>query len=68
MPIDADRLLSVWDVRNMPACDEGMELARLFLEAAGRAIGSPEHLEFAMMRSWQIYCRHRSACDKCKEA
>jgi hypothetical protein len=66
MPINAERLLSLWDVENMPACDEGMELARLFLETAGRAVAS-EHLEFAMMQSWRIYSRHRASCGKCKE-
>jgi len=68
MPIDADKLLALWDVENMPACDAGLELVRLFLETAGGAVAAPDHLEFAMMQSWRIYARHRASCDKCNEA
>ncbi len=68
MPIDANNLLALWDAENMPACDEGMELARLFLETAGRAVAASEHLEFAMMQSWRIYSRHQAACNKCHVA
>jgi hypothetical protein len=38
MPVKSDALLSLWDIENMPACDEGMELARRFLEAAGECV------------------------------
>jgi hypothetical protein len=40
MPIQNDALLSLWDIENMPACDEGMELARRFLEAAGECVST----------------------------
>jgi hypothetical protein len=37
-----DSLLSLWDIENMPACDQGMELARRFLEAAQQTLGRSE--------------------------
>jgi hypothetical protein len=33
-------LLNLWNVSDVPACDEGMELARLFLIAAGECVNS----------------------------
>jgi hypothetical protein len=42
MPVKSDTLLSVWDMETMPACDEGMELARRFLEA-GECVNTLGH-------------------------
>ena len=38
MPIDTISLLSLWKLEDIPACDEGMELARELLEACGTAV------------------------------
>ncbi len=38
--IDKQAFLSLWKLDELPACDEGMELARRFLLRAGESINS----------------------------
>lgn len=38
MPIDGNALLALWDLKNIPACDVGMELAKMFLETCGEGV------------------------------
>jgi hypothetical protein len=52
MPIDPKAMLNLWSLAEIPACDEGMELARSFLVSAGEAVSrvqneDPEHLHFS---------------------
>jgi hypothetical protein len=56
MPIDPKALLKLWSLEEMPACDEGMELARSFLVSAGEAVSrvqneDPEHLRMEVTYS-----------------
>jgi hypothetical protein len=67
MPVDSKALLALWKIDEIPACDEGMELARAFLETCGRALESTEDEEFTIIQRWRAYSRHRGACDKCNE-
>jgi hypothetical protein len=36
--VDAGALLNLWKLEDMPACDEGMELARAFLNSCVKAL------------------------------
>jgi hypothetical protein len=39
MPIDREELLGLWkNIEDIPACDEGMEYVRAFLEVAGECV------------------------------
>jgi hypothetical protein len=39
MPIDREELLSLWkNIEDIPACEEGMDYARAFLEVAGECV------------------------------
>jgi hypothetical protein len=67
MSVDRKALLALWKTDEVPACDEGMELARPFLETCGRALESTEDEQFSIVQRWRAFFRHRSACDKCNE-
>jgi hypothetical protein len=41
MPIDREELLNLWkNIEDIPACEEGMEYAKAFLEVAGECVTS----------------------------
>jgi hypothetical protein len=40
MAIKTEQLMSFWDLENMPACDEGMEIALKFLQAASNCVNT----------------------------
>lgn len=67
MPIDPNQLLALWNLEDIPACDEGLELARAFLETCGRALESTRDEEFKIIQKWRAYIRHQSKCEKCNE-
>ena len=41
IPTHRKELLALWDLENIPACDEGMELAKVFLESCGEGVDRP---------------------------
>jgi hypothetical protein len=54
MPIDRERLLSLWNLEDIPVCDEGMKLAKTFLDLAFTAVdrldeADPIALRFAFI-------------------
>jgi len=71
--LDSKVFLSLFKLPDfMPACDEGMELAKRFLEACGDAVANVEtddevDLRFRFFSRWNDYVEHRAACDKCNE-
>jgi hypothetical protein len=69
MPIQSDTLLSLWGLENMPACDEGMELARRFLEAAGECVNrlGMAGCRAALLSALSAMEQHSDRCEKCRE-
>jgi hypothetical protein len=71
IPIDRERLLSLWNLEDIPACGQGMELARTFLERAGAAVDTlgtddPVSSRFAFASACKELVRHRASCEKCR--
>jgi hypothetical protein len=72
MPIDPNALLNLWNLEELPACDEGMEHARAFLTSAGEAVsGIESHDPRLLIRRFvvlfRIYVAHNVTCPKCNE-
>ena len=70
MPVKTEALLSLWDMENMPACDEGMELARRFLEAAGECVntlgkGRTSSSRASLLIAYNTMVVHGDSCEKC---
>jgi len=64
--VDAGALLNLWKLEDVPACDEGMELARAFLNSCVKAletVGSSSHFN----ERFEDYKRHHAECEKCNE-
>jgi hypothetical protein len=73
MPIDRTQLLALWKLDELPACDEGMELAARFLERAGEAVDRLDEANIiavrnALIRAHKDLVAHRAACPNCNEA
>lgn len=73
MPIDRAQLLSLWKLDELPACEDGMELAALFLERAGEAVDRLDEANIiaarnAMIRAPKELIAHRATCRNCNEA
>jgi hypothetical protein len=65
MSIDRTQLLALWPIEDMPACDEGMELAVAFLDRAGEAVSCLDEREAlpmrnALIRAHKAFIEHRS--------
>ena len=72
MPVNNDALLSLWDIQNMPACNQGMELVRRFLEAAGECVntlgrGRTSSSRADLLWTYNAMVNHSDHCDKCNE-
>jgi hypothetical protein len=72
MPVQSETLLSLWNIENMPECDEGMELARRFLEAAGECVSTLGHGRTSsslndLLWTYKAMVNHSDRCDKCNE-
>ena len=72
MQIVHDQLMSLWDLENIPACDEGMRLAQAFLEAARECvnrlgIGRTSGTRFALVKALNAMEMHGDRCQKCNE-
>lgn len=73
MTIDYEALLDLWDVRDIPACDEGMRLARSFLITCGEAVNwhgeeNPVTRLAAIKADYLAMVEHKRRCEKCNEA
>jgi hypothetical protein len=74
MPVDRNKLLALWKLDEVPFCDEGLELATVFMERAFEACevrGEEDALpkRNAMIRAHKLLVAHReSSCPKCNEA
>ena len=73
MAIDRAQLLALWKLDELPACDDGMELARLFLERAGDAVDKLDDptkiiaVRNALIRAHKDLIDHRANCPNCNE-
>jgi hypothetical protein len=73
MPIETDNLLSLWpNLEDIPACDEGMRLAKAFLEAAGDCVdtlgrGRTISSRSALLSALNAMEMHGDRCEKCNE-
>ena len=70
--IDKEAFLALWKMDELPACDEGMELARRFLIRAGEAVDKLDEADVistrnALIRAHKELVAHRSACPNCNE-
>jgi hypothetical protein len=65
MNIDPNALLALWKTDVIPACDDGMVLARQFLESCTMALETGNLANFNAR--FDSYRRHQSSCDKCNE-
>jgi hypothetical protein len=70
--LNSAALLKLWDLEDLAACDEGMELAKAFLTSCGRALECVGHCNTLTLRSdfhfrFSQYVAHRESCDKCNE-
>jgi hypothetical protein len=67
-----EMLAEYWKIEDIPACDEGMELARLFLESCARAVEVVSFADTLTLRAdfhfrFSKYAAHRADCEKCNE-
>jgi hypothetical protein len=72
MPIDREELLNLWkNIEDIPACEEGMEYAKAFLEVAGECdeLGrsQPAVMRSALLNAYDLMVRHRLVCANCNE-
>jgi hypothetical protein len=73
MRLDREKLLSLWDLEDMPACDAGMQLVEAFLVSCGEAIDrfgeeGPEDRLAQITESYMRMVDHGNLCDDCNEA
>jgi hypothetical protein len=73
MPIDRAQLLALWKLDELPACDDGIELASTFLERAVDAVDKLDDptqiiaVRNALIRAHKDLIDHRASCPKCNE-
>jgi hypothetical protein len=72
MPIDRDKILSLWNLEDIPACDEGVILAQTFLEASGECVsnlglGRTSSTRAGLLSAYNAMVKHTDACEKCNE-
>ena len=69
---DKDAFLALWKLDQLPACDEGMELARRFLLRAGEAVDQLDldtviATRNGLIRAHKELVAHRAECPNCNE-
>ncbi len=72
MPIQNDALLSSLNTERMPACDERLELALKFLQAANECVNTLGHARTSTSRAdllwtYDAMVKHSDGCQKCNE-
>lgn len=70
--IDKDAFLASWKLDELPACDDGMELARRFLLRAGEAVDKLDQdsviaTRNALIRAHKELVEHRADRPNCNE-
>ena len=70
--MDHQALLTLWNLEDMPGCDEAMERAREFLETAGEIVDTlgldrTVELREELLSRLSRLMGHRAGCDKCNE-
>jgi hypothetical protein len=70
--IDNKALLALWKLEDMPACEEGMRLAQLFLESCGEGVNKlgteePSDRITDMTACYMALVEHGEGCDDCDE-
>jgi len=73
MRLDREKLLSLCDLEDMPACDAGIQLVEAFLVSCGEAIDrfgeeGPEDRLAQITASCMAIVDHGNICDDCNEA
>ena len=73
MRLNREKLLSLWDLEDMPACKAGMQLVEAFLVSCGEAVDrfgeeGPEDRLAQITESYMVMVDHGNLCDDCKEA
>jgi hypothetical protein len=66
------RLLEIWELQSMPACDEGMMLADFYVGKCLEGCDIHDEAEAlpkrnAIIRAHKVFTEHRAACGKCNE-
>jgi hypothetical protein len=73
MHLSREKLFSLWNLEDMPACDTGMRLAEVFLVSCGEAIRrfgeeDPDNRITEITTSYMAMVDHGNVCDDCNEA
>lgn len=73
MRLNREKLLSLWDLEDMPACDADMQLVEAFLVSCGEAVDrfgeeGPEDRLAQITASYMALVDHGNLCDDCNEA
>ena len=73
MRLNREKLLSLWELEDMPMCDAGMRTVEAFLVTCSEAIDrfgeeGPEDRLAQMTESYMTMVDHGNLCDDCKEA
>ncbi|MDW5266960.1 MULTISPECIES: hypothetical protein [Acidobacteriaceae] len=73
MRLNREKLLNLWDLEDMPACDAGMQLVQAFLLSCGEAVDrfgeeGPEDRLAQITASYMALVDHGNICDDCNEA
>jgi ferredoxin len=67
--------IAQWDMENMPACDEGMALLKLFADrhpdsykfVRPQDFSESNNPAFAAIPEWDAFTEHCSSCETCRE-
>src|SRR5450631_430319 len=71
--MERESLVVHWDLEQLSACHEGMELAQNFLIECGAAVcnlseSDPQDQRFDFLCKYSALIRHRTSCLECNEA
>lgn len=72
MVVDELKLMALWNLDEIPACEEGVKLASEFLTACSRAVEQIGVAETFSLRSdfhfkFSKYAAHCAGCENCNE-
>ena len=72
MRLNREKLLTLWNTEDLPACESGMQLAEAFLLSCAEGVNSfgeeePADRLTEITASYTAMVEHGSLCDNCKE-
>jgi hypothetical protein len=72
MRLNRDKLLTLWDTEDLPACESGMQLAEAFLLSCAEAVNrfgeeEPADRITEITASYNAMVEHCDLCNHCKE-